>query len=398
MKTECLTERIRGSVEAHHMMPATDSSPLVPVVLMVSGGSDSVALARLLPELYPQHLYVILHINHQLRGAEADADERFVLDLAEELGLPCEARRVDVAALAAAQTNGNIEDVGRQVRYRMAADLLDERCRQANCAPEQGRIATAHTRDDRVETLFMRLIVGGGASGLSSIPFVNGRVMRPLLDCTRAELREALHSGRAALWREDVSNEDTRHLRAFVRHEVIPLFVARNPELLATVARSLDVLADEDAYLRERAEELFRATCTLPAAAAEPAAAAVAAEAGSAEPAAAAAAAGSAEPAKPAETSRELHVSATLFDENPVMVRRVIREACRYVMPASARITFAHIDAIAANGRHIGFATDIPGDVTVRNVCGTLVIRQKSAAEKPRHVLRHAGRRSDTTV
>jgi tRNA(Ile)-lysidine synthase len=359
--------------------------------------------------LYPPYLYTILHVNHQLRGTDADGDERFVRDLAHELGLACEVRRIDVVALTAAQTNGNIEDVGRQARYRVAGGVLDELCEQAGLDPAQGRIATAHTRDDRVETLFMRLIVGGGGSGLSSIPFVNERSIRPLLDCTRAELREWLRAGavretkgdgssvlpdcsdrkdigeagktdepsplvsrESALWREDASNQDTRRFRAFVRHEVMPLLKTRNSDMPATVARSLDVLASEDAYLQKRADELLeqnlasrtteRSVLTTPALYATP----------------------------PKEENDELCLSAELFNADPVLVRRVIREACRRVMPTTARLTFAHIDNIAANGRHIGFATDIPGDVTVRNVYGTLVIRQKTAAEKPRHDPRHA--------
>jgi tRNA(Ile)-lysidine synthase len=373
------------------------------VVLMVSGGSDSVALAQVLPGLYPQHRYTILHINHQLRGAEADEDERFVAVLARRLGLPCEIRRIDVTALTAAQANGNLEDVGRQARYRAATELLDGLCREAGLDPAQGRIATAHTRDDRVETLFMRLVVGGGAGGLSSIPFVNGRTIRPLLDCTRAELRELLREASQAqppcehgLWREDASNRDTRRLRAFVRHEVVPLLEARNSRLLATVARSLDVLASEDAYLQRRVEELLEQTCTLHPSA-TPASASVAR--GTQEPPPSASQpAPTASQSAPASGPGELHISAALFDEDPVLVRRAIREACRRVMPANARLTFEHIDAIAAKGRHIGFSTDIPGDVTVRNVYGTLVIRQKTAAERPRHDPRSANGRRGTAI
>jgi tRNA(Ile)-lysidine synthase len=435
MEEKSLTARIRLTVDGHRMMPAADATlagvatpaaadaaadvaavatpaavagaAAPPVVLMVSGGSDSVALARLLPPLYPRCCYTILHVNHQLRGEDADGDERFVVALAEELGLPCEVRRIDVAALAAARPNGNVEDVGRHARYQAAAETLDELCRQAGLAPAQGRVATAHTRDDRVETLFMRLVVGGGGSGLSSIPFVNGRTIRPLLDCTRAELREALlrdapppsppqpdapppqpdalpprappqpdappplaapqpdaqplaPSLAAPPWREDASNRDTRRLRAFVRHEVIPLLETRNPGLLATVARSLDVLADEDAYLQKCAERLLNPSST--------------------------------------PASDELHLDTALFDGDPVLVRRAVREACRRVMPANARLTFGHIDNIAENGRHIGFATDIPGDVTVRNVYGTLIIRRKTAAEKPRHDPRYVDGREDSAV
>jgi tRNA(Ile)-lysidine synthetase-like protein len=413
MENMPLIERVRLTVETHRMLPELAHSAQTPVVLMVSGGSDSAALARLLPEMYPQHLYTILHINHQLRGEDADGDEQFVVALAKELGLPCAVRRIDVAVLASARANGNVEDVGRDVRYRAANEVLDGLCRQAGLAFAQGRIATAHTRDDRVETLFMRLVVGGGGSGLSSIPFVNERTIRPLLDCTRAELREELRTRMTSippreLWREDASNRDTRRLRAFVRHEVIPLLETRNPDLLTTVARSLDVLADEGRYLQARVDELLERNCVWhPAETPD--------SSGTADPAGPSSPPQSADSSSPAEPSNlpnpadpsatpdqppqgEFHLKATLFDEDPVLVRRAVREACRRVMPANARLTFAHIDNIATNGRHIGFATDIPGDVTVRNVYGTLVIRQKTAAEKPRHDPRRADGHKDRVV
>jgi tRNA(Ile)-lysidine synthase len=417
MENMSLTDRVRLTVEAHRMLPEGTRSARMPVVLMVSGGSDSVALARLLPAMYPQHFYTILHVNHQLRGEDADGDERFVVALAEELSLPCEVCRIDVAALAAARTNGNVEDVGRDARYRAAAELLDGLCRQVGFAPAQGRIATAHTRDDRVETLFMRLVVGGGGSGLSSIPFVNERTIRPLLDCTRAELRAELqtredkttggplsHAGRE-LWREDASNKDTRRLRAFVRHEVIPLLETRNPDLLTTAARSLDVLADEDSYLQTRVDELLEQNCVW-----HPMGAPDSSE--SADLADSSGSGSSGDPSKSVDSSNptgssatpappaqgELRLNAALFDEDPILVRRAVREACKRVMPTNARLTFAHIDNIATKGRHIGFATDIPGDVTVRNVYGTLVIRRKMATEKPRHDPRCADGREGSAV
>ncbi|MDR1185591.1 MAG: tRNA lysidine(34) synthetase TilS, partial [Coriobacteriales bacterium] len=246
-----MTDRVRNLVEEQRMLPEAREGREVsiPIVLMVSGGSDSVALMRMMPQLYPQHRYVVLHINHLLRGEDADEDERFVLSLAHVCGLPGESLRIDVGSLAE-QSGGNLEETGRIQRYQAANELLDRLCVQAGVEAERGRIAVAHTLDDRAETFLMRVIVGGGGSGLSSIPFVNGRVIRPLLDCTREELRAWLrasasgsplrregtsdegtsgpkasadgssHGSSPTLWREDASNEDTSRLRAFVRHEL----------------------------------------------------------------------------------------------------------------------------------------------------------------------------------
>jgi tRNA(Ile)-lysidine synthase len=261
------------------------------------------------------------------------------------------ARRVDVAKRAAA-TGDNLEQAGRVVRYEAANGLLDELCAQRGCPPEAGRIATAHTLDDRAETFLMRTIVGGGTGSLASIPYRNGRVIRPLLSCTRSELRTWLQSKRPApQWREDASNADTAHLRAFVRHEVIPLLKTRNPDLLHTLADSMDALAGDERHLAAKAAQA---------------------------------------------AARHLHVDdippaplatldAVALEEPPAIARRVVRMACQRVMPPGARLTFEHVDAIVNCGAHVGFATDIPGDVTVRNVYGTLVFRRKTVDERPAH-------------
>ena len=320
------------------MLPPFDSAPLI---LMVSGGSDSVAAARMLPQLLPQRRLVILHINHKLRGEDADTDERFVIELARGLGLPCETRQIDVAALAAA-SGANIEQTGREARYVAAEELLDELCLKAGVDAAYGRIVTAHTLDDRVETFFMRVIRGAGAGALSSIPYRRGRVIRPLLDCTRQQLREWLMDrggeGDCALWCEDETNSDTSRLRAFVRHELIPLAQTRNPELLQTVANSLDNLACDNELLSDVTDELERcyvvwvddATCLV-------------------------------------------KIDGALFDEDQALVRRLIQRVCKRLLPPDKRITSEHIITIAEQGNHVGFVTVICGAVTVANEYGTLV-------------------------
>ncbi len=100
-----------------------------------------------------------LHVNHMLRGADSDADERFVRGLCEGLDVPCEVQRVDVGVLARSR-RGGMEAVAREERYRLASLALERACVQAGT--EDGLICTAHTIDDRVETFFMRALVGTG--------------------------------------------------------------------------------------------------------------------------------------------------------------------------------------------------------------------------------------------
>lgn len=239
-----------------------------PVVLMVSGGADSTALLVLAAtstldiddgrgqaRIARERLHV-LHVNHGLRGLDAEEDEEFVRDLAARYGIPCTIRRADVAALAA-RAGDNVENAGRELRYAEAARLANELCERTGAPRSAARILTAHTADDRAETFFMNAIRGTGAAGLSSIPRRRNRIVRPLLDRTHEELCDLLRM-RGIVWREDDTNADTRYLRAYVRHEVMPVARARNPRVVANLAATCDILSDEDAYLTAVAGRALR--------------------------------------------------------------------------------------------------------------------------------------------
>ena len=158
-----------------------------PVLLMVSGGSDSTALAYLASELHAARLVgplAMLHVNHQLRGQDADEDARFVEDLARLLDIPLFLCEIDVGAQAA-RTGGNVEAVARRERYLAANEALRSLCLHAAAPLADGRIFTAHTADDRAESFYMRSIVGTGPGGFRSMRYANGPVARPLMDMSR---------------------------------------------------------------------------------------------------------------------------------------------------------------------------------------------------------------------
>ncbi len=244
-----------------------------PVVLMVSGGADSTALlvlaatsrlniqdGRGLARIARERLHV-LHVNHQLRGLDAEEDEEFVRELSARYGVPCEVLRVDVAALAdqaraSSAQGGNVEDAGRVVRYEAARNLANRLSAEFGTARSAARILTAHTADDRAETFFMNAIRGSGAAGLSSIPPRRNRIVRPLLDRTHDELCELLRM-RGIVWREDETNKDTRYLRSFVRYEVMPKVRERNPRVVESLASTCEILMEEDAYLTQVAGRTY---------------------------------------------------------------------------------------------------------------------------------------------
>jgi tRNA(Ile)-lysidine synthase len=207
----------------------------------VSGGADSLALLLLLEQLRGRLgiRLTILHFNHQLRGAESEADERFVAELAAERGMDFLAGREDVARAARAR-KWNLEDAARRLRYAFFSSAV----RMARVT----RIAVAHTADDQAETVLARLVRGTGPAGLAAIYPVKGHVVRPLLGVRRAELREFLEGLRQP-WREDASNLDTARLRARLRHRILPVIERElQPAIVAHLGRLARMARDDEAF------------------------------------------------------------------------------------------------------------------------------------------------------
>lgn len=224
------------------------------IAVGVSGGADSVALLRFLSSLQPQFGWdlVVCHIHHGLRGAEADRDECFVRALAEQLGLPCAVSRIDAAALAL-RDHISVEEAGRMARYAFFAQT----------AGEGGRIATAHTLDDSIETVLMNLVRGTGLRGLCGIPRIRGNIVRPLLDCTRAEVEDYL-GALGQPYCTDSTNLTDDYTRNRIRHDIIPRLCALNPNFPGAMARMLPRLAAQQALtdcLAAQSAQQLHAAC-----------------------------------------------------------------------------------------------------------------------------------------
>ena len=324
-----------------------------PVILMVSGGADSMALLHMtatepidlgdgagLTRVAQERLHV-LHVNHLLRGADADADQHFVQEICDSLGIPCTVLRVDVAKLAQ-ERDGNVEEIGRRVRYDAARELAQKLCAEQGVSRQKAKILTAHTADDRAETFMMNVMHGSGMSGLASIPRHRGLIYRPLLDYTHDQLKDWLKA-RVLDWHEDATNTDTHYLRAYMRHNVLPLLKARNPMLVQTVCKIADLMTDEDDYLEAKAARKLR-QITL----------------------------------RKSESSLVLD-ALKLSSTDVVIARRVVRIVARQLIP-EAWLEFRHVDAVLeAVAVGVGVA-NLPQNLEARVRLGTVAFSFTGAA------------------
>jgi len=218
------------------------------VLVALSGGPDSVALLGALQRLAHRQGIGLqaAHFNHRWRGAEADRDQACAVAVAAQLGLECV-----VGTAAGAWRGSNLEAHAREQRYA----FLEEVATVRGCS----KIATGHTLDDQAETVLLRLLRGSGWDGLAGIrPVRDGRIVRPLIDCSRAAVLAFLDSA-GLPYCEDSSNADRRFLRNRVRHEVLPLLHLINPEASRHLAAVADILAGEAAVLEAQIAPLLRA-------------------------------------------------------------------------------------------------------------------------------------------
>jgi tRNA(Ile)-lysidine synthase len=207
-----------------------------PLLVMLSGGGDSVALLDIAVRLGAD--VSALHVNYGLRDG-AGGDEELVRRLCEQLGVPLAVERVQLGS------EGNLQERARDARYSLAEGLA------------VGDYAAAHTASDQAETILYRLAVSPGSRALHGMSPRRGRLVRPLLAVTREEVREYLRA-RGLEWREDPSNADRRFARARVRHDVIEALRELSPGVERTIAETARQLRDEAEVLRGVVDEALK--------------------------------------------------------------------------------------------------------------------------------------------
>lgn len=252
--TDLLVRKVRACCERHGMLPGDGT-----VLCALSGGRDSMAMLHILSLLAEEKGVRIAaaHFNHQLRSA-ADRDEAFVRAWCREQGIPLTCGQGDAGEFARRE-GLSIEDAARKLRYA----FLEAAARDMGAV----RIATAHHREDNAETVLLHLLRGTGLQGLGGIAPVRGRVIRPLLETSRAEIDEYIQRN-SVPYVEDESNRDTRFTRNRLRLEVLPLLEEIAPGCGGRIASTAELLREENEHMRQEAEKLLPAvengTITLP--------------------------------------------------------------------------------------------------------------------------------------
>jgi tRNA(Ile)-lysidine synthase len=241
-----IISRVKRLIHSHQMIVPGEQ-----IGIGVSGGIDSVVLLDILANIRETlHIsMMILHLNHGIRGKEADRDQHFVQDLSKNYALPCFTRKVDIPHYLDA-TSLSLQEGAREMRYRFFEDMMETH--------KIDKVALGQTADDQAETVLMRFIKGGGARGLKGIPYVREeKYVRPLLDIWREEIRVYAQQ-RGLPFVEDSSNLNMKYLRNRIRHELIPYLKDYNPRIKQRLVQLSQLLGEDDLYLEWLTETLTK--------------------------------------------------------------------------------------------------------------------------------------------
>lgn len=221
------------------------------VIVALSGGPDSVFLTYFLKKFKKKMGIEIaaFHVNHKLRGKNADDDENFCKKFSKELGIEFSSIKIDVRKISAKQKI-SLEEAGRKVRYSELQKYSEK--------IGFNKIATAHTADDNAETVLLNLIKGTGLKGISGIPIKRENIVRPLLPIQKKEILEYLGENKIK-FRTDETNKDNVYERNLIRNEIIPVIKSKlNPALEESIFYSSQIFRDYYSFIQNEVDDLSK--------------------------------------------------------------------------------------------------------------------------------------------
>lgn len=245
-----IEDKVKAYIEKYQMIEKEDR-----VIAGVSGGADSVCLFFMLLELQKKigFSFVAVHVNHGLRGEDADADERFVENLCAKYGVPLKISRVNLE-LIAGKRKQSLEEAGREVRREVFMQVMEKY--------GGTRVALAHHQNDNAETLLWNLVRGSGLQGLGGIRPVNGVWIRPLLCLNREEIERYLQR-RKQEYCTDLTNLETTYTRNKLRHQVLPFLEQEvNPAAVRHINETMEQMRELQEFVNVELQKAVRQCVT----------------------------------------------------------------------------------------------------------------------------------------
>lgn len=244
-KTVLVHNKVKKTVEEHALIKKGDK-----ILVALSGGADSVCLLNVLYCLKDEFNISVAaaHLNHMIRGAEADGDEAYAAELCTRLDIPFYAKREDVPSAAKKKVISE-ELAGREARYEFFDEL----------SAKYGfdKVATAHNKNDNAETVMMRIIRGTGIDGLCGIKYKRDNIIRPILDITRDEIEGYCNENKLE-YKTDSTNESTDYTRNRVRNELLPLICKNfNPSIIDALTALSDNTREDAEFINSYAKRLY---------------------------------------------------------------------------------------------------------------------------------------------
>lgn len=237
-----MTNLFKKTVKKYNLIKKGDR-----ILIGLSGGADSVCLALLLREIKEEYDLTLsaVHINHLLRGEEADRDMNFCIDFCEKIGIPLKVYKEDIKSGAKSAKKG-IEEFAREKRYEIF-----------KAESKNGKIATAHNLDDVAETLIFNITRGASLKGISSIPAKRDNIIRPLIETPREKIEQYLKE-KNQTFVVDSTNNKNDYSRNKIRNLVIPVLKEINPAFLESVLRIKLTSEDYNEYFYENSQKLYK--------------------------------------------------------------------------------------------------------------------------------------------
>lgn len=241
-----MEEAVLKTIEKYNLINANDK-----IVLGVSGGPDSLFMLNILNNLKErlQIQLVVAHVNHKIRP-EADSEEQFVKEFCKKINVDFYSKRIEVEKYANNNKIG-LEEAGRKVRYEFFEEVLKQ--------VGADKIAVAHNKNDKVETMIMHLLRGSALSGLQGIqPKTNNKIIRPIIEIERKDIEKYCKEQNLEP-RIDKSNFDNTYTRNKIRNVVIPYIKQEfNPNFIETMTRLSEVISEENMFLNKLTENEYK--------------------------------------------------------------------------------------------------------------------------------------------